>query len=112
MKYPCLIYKRYCKTPVTVVIEQEGIDKYGEQLASTTVTTTCNYQDCAKTILTAEKKLIVLTGVALFYGDICPSQSVISGGSITINNVTRKIYQGKKCRNPDGTVNYTELQVV
>lgn len=40
----------------------------------------CNYQDKVKTILTAEKKLIEVTGTALFAGDIAPTLPVISGG--------------------------------
>lgn len=32
MKYPCLIHKSMCKTDIEVVIEQEGVDKYGEPL--------------------------------------------------------------------------------
>ena len=112
MKFPCLVYRKYCKTPATLVIEQEGIDKYGEPLEATTLTANCNYQDTAKTILTAEKKLIQLSGTALFRGDVCPSLPNISGGSITVNGITRRIYAGRKCRNPDGTVNYTEVQVV
>lgn len=112
MKFPCLVYRKYCKTLATLTIEQEGIDKYGEPLTATVINTKCNYQDVAKTILTAEKKLIQLSGTALFQGDIAPDLPNISGGSITVNGITRRIYAGRKCRNPDGTVNYTEVQVV
>lgn len=112
MKFPCLVYRKYCKTPAILTIEQEGIDKYGEPLTPTTINANCNYQDTAKTFLTAEKKLIQLTGTALFQGDIAPNLANISGGSITVNGITRRIYAGRKCRNPDGSVNFTEIQVV
>ena len=112
MRYPCLVNKMYCKTPVVVTIKQEGIDKYGEPLAPTIITTYCNYQDSAKTVLTAEKKLIQLSGIALFAGDIAPDLPTISGGYITVYGVIRIIHQGRKCRNPDGTVNYTQIEVI
>jgi len=112
MRYPCLVNKMYCKTPVVVTIKQEGIDKYGEPLAPTIITTYCNYQDSAKTVLTAEKKLIQLSGIALFAGDIAPSLPTLSGGTIFVNGISRRIFSGQKHRNPDGTVNYTELRVM
>ena len=65
MKYPCLIAKQFCKTEIQVIIEQEGVDKYGEPLEPVVWTGKCNYQDKGKTVLTAEKKLIQLSGCAL-----------------------------------------------
>lgn len=94
------------------MVEQEGVDKYGDPLESVTWEGKCNYQDKGKTVLTAEKKLIQLSGCALIPGDIAPNLPTISGGSITVNGVKRKIYEGTKARNPDGTVNYTRLDVV
>lgn len=112
MKFPCLIDKRRCKTDVQVEIEQEGVDKYGKPLPTVTYNGKCNYQDKAKTILTAEKKLIEVTGTALFAGDIAPTLPVISGGTVEIFGVKRRIAQGTKARNPDGTVNYTGLELI
>jgi len=112
LKYPCLIRKKDCKTFVHVKIEQEGVDKYGEPFAFIEQDLFCNYQDTAKTVLTEEKKLIQLSGTALFPGDIAPSIPVISGGNIVIFGVERRIVQGIKARNPDETVNFTRLDVV
>lgn len=112
MKYPSLVPKRLCQTPVTVAIHQEGISEDGEPIAAFSGGFLCNYQDSAKTVLTAEKKLVQLAGVALFPGDICPEIATISGGTVTVNGVDREIFQGMKARNPDGTVNYTELRLV
>lgn len=112
MKYPCLVPKRLCRTLVTVTIQNEGISEDGEPIAAFSETLSCNYQDSAKTILTAEKKLVQLSGVALFPGDICPGLAVLSSGTIEVEGVKREIFQGRKARNPDGTVNYTELRLV
>ena len=112
MKYPCLVPKRLCKTDISLVLEQEEVTEYGEPLQTFQYTGKCNYQDKAKTILTAEKKLVQITGTALFPGDICPDLPVISGGKAVVFGVERRIQQGMKARNPDGTVNYTEVLLI
>lgn len=109
MKYPCLVPKHLCKTDISLEIKQEGISKLGEPLAPVQYTGKCNFQDKAKTVLTAEKKIVEVTGTALFPGDICPELPTISGGFATIFSIKRKIVEGRKARNPDGTVNYTEV---
>lgn len=112
MRYPCLIPKNMCKTPAEVCIEQEGVTHDGEPFPSINWSGNVNYQDKAKTVYTDEKKKIVLTGCALIPGDIAPSLAVISAGTINVNGEKRSIYQGTKARNPDGTVNYTRLDVM
>ncbi|WP_411337222.1 hypothetical protein [Ruminococcus gauvreauii] len=112
MKYPCLVPKRLCKVPVHLEIEPEGLNKYGEPLDTIIYDGTCNYQDKARTILTTDKKLVEITGSALLPGDICPELPVISGGTATIYGAKRRIQQGTKARNPDGSCNYTEVLLI
>lgn len=112
MKYPCLVPKRLCKTDISVVIEREGVNEYGEPLETVNYSGKCNYQDKARTVLTTEKKLIEITGTALFPGDICPELPTISGGKAVIFGAERRILEGRKARNPDGTVNYTEVMLI
>ncbi len=110
MKYPCLVPKHLCTTYIEAEIKQEGVDGYGEPLPKIKWSGKVNYQDKAKTVYT-EKKLIKLSGCALAPGDIAPELPSISGGYIIVNGVKRSIFQGTKARNPDGTVNYCELEV-
>lgn len=112
MKYPCLVPKRLCKTDISLLFDQEGLTKYGEPLPAVKYIGKCNYQDKAKTVLTAEKKLIEITGSALLPGDICPQLPVIAGGEANIFGVKRRILEGRKARNPDGSVNYTEVLLI
>lgn len=112
MKYPCLVPERTCKTDIHLEITQEGLNKYGEPLKPVIFEGKCNYQDKARTILNAEKKLVEITGSALIPGDICPELPVISGGTAVIFETKRRLQQGKKARNPDGTVNYTEVLLI
>ena len=44
--------------------------------------------------------------------DGAPDLAVISSGIVVIGEETRQILQGTKAGNPDGSVNYTKLEVV
>lgn len=112
MKYPCLVPKRMCKTEIQVHLESEEINNLGNPKYTADLDLICNFQDRAKTILTAEKKLVQITGTALFPGDIAPEMPSLSGGTVTVFGETRQIVQGTKNRNPDGTVNYCTLEVM
>lgn len=112
MKYPCLVPKSLCRTDIQVEIEAESISEDGEPLPAFSTDLKCNYQDGGKRILTEEQKLIEVSGTALFPGDICPELANLTGGTATIHGIRRRIAEGRKHRNPDGTVNYTELRVL
>lgn len=113
MHYPKLVRKEHCKTPVDVVVYQEGISEDGEPMIEAMYAgLKCNYQDKAHTTLTADQKVVQLSGKAYFHEDFCPDVPVISGGEIVLFGQTRKIYSGRKNRNPDGSVNNIELEIV
>jgi hypothetical protein len=57
-------------------------------------------------------QLVQLSAQAYFIGDIAPELSTLSNGEVIVNGVKRKIYQGEKARNPDGTINYTRLDLI
>ena len=112
MKYPKLVPERLCKTDISVHLESEEITNMGEPAQVLDLELKCNFQDKAKTILTAEKKLIQVTGTAMFCGDIAPEIPSLSGGWVTVFGQKRRIAQGMKARNPDGTVNFCQLEVI
>ena len=112
MRYPSLVNQKFCKTPIHIVINQEGISEDGEPLKALEIDTMCNYQDKAKKVLTEQQQLIEIEGTALINGDIAPSLASISNGTVVVNGVERRIFRGTKARNPDGTVNYTKLELV
>ena len=41
MKYPCLVPKSLCKTDISVVIEREGVNEYGEPLETVNYSGKC-----------------------------------------------------------------------
>lgn len=112
MNYPKLVRKEQCKTDIHVVLYGEGTTEDGEPVIALEDDFKCNYQDKAKRVLSAEKVVIQLTAKAYFVGDIAPDLAVISGGLVTVFGETRSIYQGSKAKNPDGTVNFTELEIM
>ena len=109
MKFPCLVPEKFCTTDIELELDRESNNEYGEPLKQFKYNGKCNYQDKAKRIFTDQKKISAINGIALFPGDICPELPVISGGKAKVHGVTRRIAQGTKARNPDGTVNYTEV---
>ena len=130
MKFPSLVKNQFCKTPVEVTIYGEGLTEDGapdvlfecrELFPSNDLYPSdtlhggcvyCNLQNKAKTVMTAQKKIVQVNGILLVPGDIIPNSSTISSGFVVIDGVKRDIVQGIKVRNPDGTVNYTELDVM
>ena len=111
MRYPSLIRKEMCRTEITVSVDQEGTGNYGVPLDPVVWTGMCNYQESAKTVLTETKKLVQVTGSVLIPGDIIPDMPTLSGGTAHILGHDRRIVLGVKARNPDGTVNYTRLEL-
>lgn len=112
MKYPALVPPKFCKTPVHVAVYGEGLTEDGAPEIILEAELFCNWQDGAKTVYTKEQKRVEISGRALFTGDICPVSAVISGGVLTVFGEKRTIAKGVKARNPDGSVNYTELDVM
>ncbi len=112
MKYPNLVPDCVCTTDISVKIYSEEISEEGAPIIAFEADLKCNYQDSAKTVLTTEKKLVQIAGTAMFNGDIAPDVPALSGGEVVVFGVTRQIIRGVKSRNPDGTVNFTRLDVM
>ncbi len=112
MKYPPLVPDAVCRTPISLTIYSDELTEDSAPMVAFTFEGKCNYQDSAQRVYTDDKHYIQLSGKALFNGDICPELAVIADGTAEIFGETRKIYRGTKARNPDGSVNYTEIQLM
>ena len=110
MIWPKLVPKWVLQTPIKIVIEAEGLDEDGAPREAFSADLMCNWQDGGKVELTTEQKYVRITGKAFFDGDVCPSISNITSGYAIIHGEKRMIAEGIKARNPDGTVNYTEVR--
>ena len=112
MAYPCLIPDWALNATATVQIAGEGVNEDGEMVPELEITKLCNIQLKNTQKLDSKKQSVDITGKAYFQGDIFPDIRTIKGGSLTCNDVTYGINAGSKALNFDGTVNYTELELV
>lgn len=108
--WPRLVPSRVCKTPCTVILT-DGFEESGAPREAAKLALNCNWQDQPRQVMNAERQLIQLGGMAFFDGDIAPQQNVLTG-TVKIYGAEWTIYRGIKCRNPDGTVNYTRLELM
>lgn len=109
MAYPKLV--AFAKTPVHVTIESENTNEFNEAEVLLDADFLCNYQDSASVSYSKDKQSTDITGTIYINGDILPSAAVISRGSVIIFGQKRNIVKGSKGRNPDGSVNYTKIEV-
>ena len=90
MKYPKLVPERVCTTPCTVY-RTDGLNRDGSKKRTVIFEGKCFHSEKARQKLSAEKQLITLSGETLFCGDIAPDSPIVD---------------------PDGTVNYTRLELI
>lgn len=109
--WPSLVLPQFCKTPIHLIFHQEGIDEDGAPVKAVELDALCNYQGSAKRVRTDKETFVQLTGICLFNGDIAPSVLEIGTGDAIIFGEKRTIVSGKKARNPDGSVNYCEVDL-
>lgn len=111
MKFPTLVPDKVCTTPV-LVYREDGLNRDGSPKRTVIFEGKCFYSEKTKYKITAEKQLITLSGEVLFNGDIAPDTDVINGEVQLLSGIRRIIYSSEKAKNPDGTVNYTRLELI
>lgn len=111
-KWPRLVLPQFCKTPIHLSLYREGYSEDGAPIEALVIDTKCNYQASSKRIYTNKETFIQLTGKCLFDGDIAPGIDEIGSGEAIIFGEKRSVALGQKHRNPDGSVNYTEVDLV
>ena len=109
MKWPDLVQESVCTTPITVHFE-DGINEDGSPRIVAVFVGMCNYSEKAKTVFDGERKAVRRSAVAMFSGDIYPEKDI--EGCVEVGNTTRRIIASSRGRNPDGTVNFTQLELI
>lgn len=110
-KWPQLVLPQFCTTDINVVVESDDLNENGTPKTLVEWNGKCNYQNKAKKVWTSDKVIVETTGTCLIPGDIAPELSIIPSGIVTIFGLDHELFQGIKARNPDGTVNYTQLDL-
>lgn len=111
-RYPNLVPPHLCKTPIDVYIDGEDLTPDGGPIQVVVKGLKCNYQDGGQTIINNEQEYVRISGNAYFSGDPFPQINHITQGKVEIFGEFRKIEQGRKHRNPDGTVNFTQIMIL
>ncbi len=127
MKYPKLVPPRLCNSTVNVIFLGE-LDIEGAETVLREFSGKCNLQVKTRQRLTADKRFVTINAVALFDGDIAPGIPHPKG-TLSVKELfaleTEKgiaieyfafgkeyrIYSIAKEFNPDGTVNFTRLEL-
>ena len=110
MRYPQLVPDRICTISVKVY-QTEGYNRDGTPKQVAIYDGKCLHKQKSKQVFNADKQLITLAGEAMFNGDISPKHDVISG-LVLIGDREYKINASQKAKNPDGTVNFTKLELI
>ena len=112
MMYPQLVTAQMCVTPITISCTNK-LDENGAPKPETVYTGLCNYTEKTVKKMTAERQYITVIGTALFPGDAFPGTDTLEGdASIFEGEIHRRVYALEKARNPDGTENYTRLELM
>lgn len=110
MKFPELVPEKVCVMPCKVY-RTNGLNRDGSKKRTVIFKGKCFHSEKAVQKLNAEKQLITLRGKALFNGDIAPESPTIDG-YVEIAGIEYSIYSSEKAKNPDGTVNFTRLELI
>lgn len=70
----------------------------------------CFYDERSRQVMTAEKQLVLLSGLIIIEGDIAPVYTSFEG-YVMVGGERKVIYRVKRPRNPDGSVFSTELEL-
>ena len=110
MGYPRLV--RIAKTPVHVELFSAECNEYGERETAVDGDFFCNRQSGGEITYGEQRQRIQLSGTLLFDGDICPDCDNPVDGKVKLGETEFRAVRIQKHRNPDGTVNYTRIDVI
>lgn len=111
MKYPSLVPAWACNVQISVYLT-DGITERGTPDEVILEDKKCNYSEKMKQVLDTERRLVTLSATALFNGDIAPNLKTLEGYASVNGGPQLLIFRAERPRNPDGTVNYTRLELM
>lgn len=111
MRWPSLIKGFAQSTPVSVTVDAEGVDEDGAPIEGATWSGTANWQDASGIVFTKDRVEVDVRATLYIDGDPFPAVPWITGGIVEAFDGVREIVRGSKGRNPDGTVNFTRLDL-
>lgn len=110
MKYPKLVLPCTCTTPVKITLTGDN-DENGEPAVIKTITTNCNRQTKVQNVQQGERYTQKIKTILLFDGALAKTDRELKGYVSFAVDCKINILSGFMARNPDGTVNYTQLEL-
>ena len=110
MKWPQLVKPWTCKVPITITLT-DGIQEDGSPKTVAVVKTTCNCNGKGGWSVDENRQMVRYTCTVLIPGDIAP-QLVHLEGEADLLGKTLTIHAADRALNPDGSVNFTRLELM
>lgn len=109
MIWPCLVKEWACNVQAVITLTGD-LTEQGAPQEYEPITVMCNYSERQKQVMDDERRLVMSMGVVLIPGDIAPDLPKLKG-TVEVNGSAWNILIGSRGRNPDGTVNFTALEL-
>lgn len=111
MVYPPLVPDAVCTTPIRIYLE-DGFGEDGSPHRTVLFSGRCNYRRVLVTKLQGEHRTVTVTGEAYLTGDVLQGQELSGVAQVGEDTTPRPIVRAERAYNPDGTVNYTRLELM
>lgn len=110
MQWPALVPPAVCRVPITLTLT-DGIGEDGAPKVAQTISAACNYNGAGGWSVDERRQMVRYTATALLPGDIAPGLPRLTGWAEVLG-CRLVIHAADRARNPDGTVNYTRLELM
>ena len=110
MKWPQLVKPWACKVPITITLT-DGIGEDGAPQIAATVEALCSINGKGGWTVDERRQMVRYTCAALLPGDIAPQLAHLTGW-VELQGKRLTIHAADRARNPDGSVNYTRLELM
>lgn len=110
MIWPALVPPAVCTVPIVLHLT-DGLDENGAPREVKTLTARCNFNGKGGWSMDNERQMIRYAATALLPGDIAPALANLTG-SAEVAGLCLTIHAADRARNPDGSVNYTKLELM
>ncbi len=110
MKYPKLVQPFTCTTAVTVTLTGDNGEQ-GEPTVAKVIKTLCNQQTSVHNVHQNDRYVQKQKTTLLFDGPLAETDAQLKGYVQFAVDCKVNIISGFMARNPDGSVNYTKLEL-